>query len=105
MSDTDEFESELAAQFEAEYDIDGELAAKAAGKAAAFRDDFDAGLTVQAVLDATATAPYEAFEHRFDRAIGSFADESEDCTDSREYRLAGFDALAADPDQESDQLA
>jgi hypothetical protein len=51
------------------------------------------------VLDAVAAADdYESFTHRYDLAIGTLAAENEDCTDSRPYRLAGFDEFAADPD-------
>jgi hypothetical protein len=42
---------------------------------------------------------YESFAHRFDYAVGDLAAAAEDCTDSREFRLAGFGDLAADPEQ------
>lgn len=96
MSDTD-FESELAAAIESEYGTDGDVATDAAAKAAAFREDHAADLAADDVLDELAESPYEAFEHRFDAAIGELAAAAEDCTDSRPYRLAGFDDHAADP--------
>lgn len=98
--DTDDaFESTLAEAFESEYGADEETAADAAAKAAAFRADWDEELTTDDVLDELAATPYEDFQHRFDDAIGELAAATEDCTDSREYRLAGFGDLAADPTQ------
>jgi len=103
MTDTDteadEFERTLAETFEAEYSIDADVAADAAAKVAAFRADHDESLTTEGVLDALSGAAYDEFAHRFDRAIGHLADANDDCTDSREYRLAGFGDLAADPEQ------
>jgi len=95
MSD-EEFESELRDAFESEFDADADTAATAAEKAAAFRADFDEDLTVADVLDRIERRDGE-FEHRYDFAIGDLAAEIEDCTDSREYRIAGFDQTAADP--------
>jgi hypothetical protein len=98
--DTDDaFEETLAEAFESEYGTDEGTAADAAAKAAAFREDWDEDLAAEDVLDVLDGAPYDEFEHRFDNAIGELAAENEDCTDSREYRLAGFGALAADPTQ------
>jgi len=97
MSD-DDFESELADAFEDEFDADGAAAATAAGNAAAFREDVDEDLTVEDLLDRV-EAHSGDFEHRFDYAIGDLASENDDCTDSREYRVAGYDAMAADPNQ------
>jgi len=93
MSD-DDFESELADAF----DADEAAAATAAGNAAAFREDVDEDLTVEDLLDRV-EAHSGDFEHRFDYAIGDLASENDDCTDSREYRVAGYDAMAADPNQ------
>jgi hypothetical protein len=92
----DEFEAELASAFASEYGA-AALAAEAAEKVAAFREDFDAELTTEAVLAELSESPYEAFEHRFDAAVGELAASVEDCTDSREYRLAGIDDRSADP--------
>jgi hypothetical protein len=93
----DEFEAELATAFASAYGVDDDLAAEAAEKVAAFRADFDVELTTEAVLAELAESPYEAFEHRFDAAVGELAASVEDCTDSREYRIAGYDDLSADP--------
>ena len=93
MSD-DDFESDLRDAFENEVDAD--TAAAAAEKAAAFRADFDEDLAVADVLDRVERRDGD-FGHRYDFAIGDLAAEIEDCTDSREYRIAGFDGKAADP--------
>lgn len=96
---SDDFETTLASEFEARFDISADVAGTAASKAAAFRDDHDEELTVDAVLDAVETAgEYDAFAHRYDLAIGELAADNDDCTDSRAYRLSGFDDLAADPE-------
>lgn len=97
-SDGDEFESTLATAFH-DRGAAEEQAASAASKAAAFRGDFEADLTVGEVVAALEAAPYDSFAHRFDWAIGDLADANEGCTDSREYRLSGFGDLAADPTQ------
>lgn len=100
-SDGTEFETELAAALESEFGADADRAAEAAAGAAAFRDDWDEDLTVDAVVAAIEDAGdhYDDFANRYDLAIGDLAHEHEDCTDSREYRLAGFGHLAADPEQ------
>ncbi|WP_436928755.1 hypothetical protein [Halosimplex halobium] len=97
MSD-DDFETELAAAFEDEFDADADTAATAAGNAAAFRDEYDEDLTVEDVLDRVAVHSGD-FVHRFDYAVGDLASANDDCTDSREYRIAGYGDLAADPNQ------
>ena len=96
MSD-DEFEAELAEAFASEYGADEELATEAAARVAAFREDHAEELSTEAVLEELDDSPYEAFEHRFDAAVGELAAAAEGCTDSREYRLAGYDDLSADP--------
>lgn len=96
MSD-DEFEAELAEPLVTEYGADEDVAAAAAESAAAFRDDYDEDLSAGDVLGELSEAPYEAFEHRFDAAVGELAAAVEDCTDSREYRLACYDDQATDP--------
>ncbi|WP_247008898.1 hypothetical protein [Halorientalis litorea] len=100
MSD-DDFEAALADAFETEAGATADEATAAAGRAAAFREDWAEDLTAAAVLDAVEAAAdsYDAFTHRFNDAIGTLADETEDCTDSRAYRLSGFGDLAADPEQ------
>lgn len=94
---SDDFESQLADAFTSEYGADTDLASEAASKAAAFREDFDEELAAEAFLEEVEAAPYEEFQHSFDAAIGELAAADEDCTDSREYRLAGFDDFGADP--------
>jgi hypothetical protein len=96
MSESD-FESELVEAFEAEYGADPAVAAEAAAKAASFREDHDEDLSAGDVLDELEESPYDAFEHRFDAAVGELAAAEPDCTDSRAYRLAGYDDFAADP--------
>jgi hypothetical protein len=97
MSD-DDFETELADAFETEFDADAETAATAAENAAAFREDFDEDLSVADVTERVESHSGD-FEHRFDYAVGDLASDNDDCTDSREYRIAGYDAMAADPNQ------
>ena len=96
MSD-DTFETTLTESLVETYGVEEELAAEAASKAAAFRADYDEGLTVDDLLAVIEAAPYDAFENRFDAAIGDFAAENDGCTDSREYRLSGFGEKGADP--------
>lgn len=96
MSD---FEETLAEAFTEEYGADEETVVDAAAKAAAYREDHDEDLTAEDVLDALESGPYETFAHNFDWVIGDLAADNEDCTDSREYRLAGFGDLAAKPEQ------
>jgi hypothetical protein len=94
----EDFEDAVSEAFADRFDADAEAAA-AAAKAAAFREDVDGDLTVEALVEAVEDADdYDAFRHRFDHAIGDLAAADADCTDSRPYRLAGFDDLAADPD-------
>ncbi|WP_248895845.1 hypothetical protein [Haloplanus halobius] len=93
------FEQTVAEAFEERFDADPDEAAAAAERAAAFRDDVDEELTAEELIDAVEAADdYDGFAHRYDLAIGELAAADEDCTDSRTYRLAGFDDLAADPD-------
>jgi hypothetical protein len=92
------FRETVAEAFEARFGASEGTAGEAADRAAAFREDWAADLTAEALLDALAHADYDDFEHRYDHAIGDLAAGIEDCTDSRPYRLAGFDDHAADPD-------
>lgn len=96
MSD-DAFETELAESLAEAFGVDEETANDAAAKAAAFREDHEAALTVEELISGIENAPYDGFEHRFDAAIGELAAKNDDCTDSRAYRLAGFGAKGADP--------
>lgn len=94
-----EFEETLASAFETRFEAERDTAETAASKAAAFRTDHDEELTAEDVLEALEAADdYDSFEHRYDLTIGELAAENDDCTDSRPYRLAGFDDLAADPE-------
>ena len=97
MSESDAFESELATAFETEYGAAETVASEAAARIVAFREDHDEDLAVDDVLEELEASPYEEFEHRFDAAVGELAAAVGDCTDSREYRIAGFDDFAADP--------
>ncbi|WP_251328935.1 hypothetical protein [Haloplanus pelagicus] len=98
MSD-DDFQSTVAEGFQSRFGADAETAAAAAEKAATFREAVATDLTADELLDAVANADdYEDFVHRYDLAIGDLAAAHEDCTDSRPYRLAGFDDPAADPE-------
>ena len=97
MSDEDTFETELAPGLVETFDTDEETATEAASKAAAFREEYGETLTVDEFLQLVEDAPYDAFENRFDAAIGELAADNDDCTDSREYRLAGFGMKGADP--------
>jgi hypothetical protein len=96
---TDDFETTLRTEFETRFDADEETAGSAAAKVARFRTDHDEELTAEAVIEAVESADtYDGFEHRYDLAIGTLAAATDDCTDSRAYRLAGFDDTAADPE-------
>jgi len=96
---SEEFEETVRTAFTEQLGADPDDAAAAAAAAAAFRDEVDEDLTVETLVAAVEDADdYESFAHRYDLAIGELAADNEDCTDSRAYRLAGFDDLAADPD-------
>lgn len=93
MSD---FTDSVQAAFEA-AGADEAAAADAAEKLAAFREDHDEELSAETVEERLGTAPHDDFAHAYDWLVGDLAAANEDCTDSREYRLAGFDEFAADP--------
>ena len=84
----DSFEDELEAAFAAETDT--ETAETAAANVTAMAESFDLELTAEDVAARVADAPYDEFERRFNYAVGDIAHGIEDCTDSREYRLAGY---------------
>ena len=92
-----EFTDDVQAVFES-AGADADAAGTAAEKLAAFREDHDEDLTAKAVETTFADAPDEDFAHAYDWLVGHLAAENDDCTDSREYRLAGFDDFAADPE-------
>ncbi|AUG48748.1 hypothetical protein BVU17_14890 [Haloarcula taiwanensis] len=86
----------LTAAFANETDDD--IAQAAAENIADFAEEYDEDLTSDRVTDLLADAPYDGFQRRFNWVVGELAAESEDCTDSREFRIDGFGDLAADPD-------
>jgi len=99
MTDSDIAET-LAERFASEFGADEKQAREAAERAAAFCEDYEETVTPETVLEAMrAGDAYGGFRHRYNDAVGELAAGIEDCTDSRAYRLAGFGALAADPEQ------
>ncbi len=86
---------ELAAGFGEETDAD--LAQTAAENVAAFAEAYDEDLTAEAVLDRFEDAPYADFQQAFNWLVGDLAADNEGCTDSREFRIDGYDQFAADP--------
>ncbi|WP_075937185.1 hypothetical protein [Halosegnis longus] len=94
MSD---FEADLTPVFTEQYGADSATAQTAAANVAEFHENYAEDLTTERFLDTLESADvYEDFAHRFDLAIGELAAEHDDCTDSRPFRLAGFDSFAAD---------
>ncbi len=92
---TDEFTDALSARLIEEFSVDDDLAGDAAARATAFDDEYDLELTADDVVDRLSQAPYDRFERRWNWWVGDVAADLEDCTDSREFRFAGFDAVAA----------
>lgn len=90
-----EFTDTLAQSFG--EDTDGDTAQTAAENVASFADQYEEELTAEAVLDTFADAPYDDFGHNFNWLVGHLAAENGDCTDSREFRIEGYDEFAADP--------
>jgi len=93
MSD---FTDSVEAAFES-AGTDAATAADAAERLANFREDHDEELSAEAVAERLEAAPYDDFAHAYDWLVGDLAAGNEDCTDTREYRLAGYDDFAADP--------
>jgi len=91
-----EFTDSVQAAFES-AGADAATAADAAEKLTAYREDHDEELAANDVEGRLADAPYDEFAHAYDWLVGALAAENEDCTDSREYRLAGYDDFAAEP--------
>ena len=87
---------DLAAAFGGKTDAD--TAQTAAENIEAFAEEYDEDLTSETVLDRFEAAPYADFSRAFNWLVGDLAADNEDCTDSRAFRLAGFGALAADPE-------
>ncbi|WP_225335857.1 hypothetical protein [Halomicrobium urmianum] len=92
------FEDAVADAF-ADASADDETAEAAAERIAAFREDCEVDLPAEDVADRIDAAPYDDFAHACDWLVGHLAAGVDGCTDSREYRLAGFGELAADPEQ------
>jgi hypothetical protein len=86
---------DLADAFGEEADAD--IAQTAAENVQSFAEQYDEELTSQAVLDRFEDAPYADFQQAFNWLVGDLAAENEDCTDSREFRIEGYDQFAADP--------
>ena len=76
---------------------DADTAATAAENVQSFAEQHDEELTSEAVLDRFAEAPYADFQRAFNWLVGDLAADNEDCTDSREFRIEGYDQFAADP--------
>lgn len=51
--------------------------------------------TTAAVMRDLAAAPYDDPERRWNWVVGDVAADLDDCTDSRDYRLAGFGEVGA----------
>jgi len=94
MSDT--FADDLTAAFTDQFDTDAETAQAAADGAAGFRADHDESLTVADVCDLVDAAPYDAFQHAFNWAIGECSATHEERPDTKPYRLTGFDHLTGE---------
>ncbi|PSP86055.1 hypothetical protein BRC96_00535 [Halobacteriales archaeon QS_6_64_34] len=78
-------------------EVDTDIAQTAAESVQSFAEQYDGELTSQAVLDRFEDAPYADFQRAFNWLVGDLAAENEDCTDSREFRIEGYDQFAADP--------
>ena len=89
-----DFTDDLAAALAERYDLD-DLAPDAAEKAGAFAEEYDLDLTVAGVVDGLEAAPYGEFRRRWNWWVGDRAANLEECTNSRAFRFAGFDAVAA----------
>ena len=87
---------DLAAAFGEATDAD--LAQTAAENVQTFAEQYDEDLSAEAVLDRFEDAPDSDFREAFNWLVGDLAADTEDCTDSREYRIDGFGDLAADPE-------
>lgn len=74
-----------------------DVAQTAAENVQSFAEQYDEDLTSDAVLDRFEDAPYADFRKAFNWLVGDLAADNEDCTDSREFRIEGYDQFAADP--------
>lgn len=93
---TADFIDTLAHRLETELDCSDEVAGEIAAKADTMRTDYeDAGFDAQDFIDRVREAPYESLDRQWNWAVGDACAELEDCTDSRPYRLEGFDDVGA----------
>jgi len=76
---------------------DADLAAQAAENVQSYADQYDEALTAESVLESFEDAPYADFQRAFNWLVGHLAANNDDCTDSREFRIEGYDQFAADP--------
>ena len=90
-----ELTDDLADAFGEETDAD--VAQTAAENVQSFAEQYDEELTAEAVLDRFGDASYADFQQAFNWLVGDLAADNEDCTDSREFRIEGYDQFAADP--------
>jgi hypothetical protein len=78
-------------------ETDDDVAQTAAQNIADFAEQYDDELSADAVLEQFEQSPYDDFGHSFNWLVGDLAAATEDCTDSRPFRIEGFGDLAADP--------
>jgi len=74
------------------------LAERIAGLAAGFADEWAeelADASADAFADRIEAAPYDGFDRRWNFVVGDLADGIDDCTDTRDHRLAGFGAVGS----------
>ncbi|MDS0282463.1 hypothetical protein [Haloarcula onubensis] len=76
---------------------DADTAQTAAENVAAFARQYDEALTADDVLARFEDAPAAEFTRAFNWLVGDLAAGTEDCTDSREFRIGGPGDHAADP--------
>ena len=76
---------------------DADTAQTAAENVADLAEQYDEELTSETVRDRFADAPYADFQRAFNWLVGDLAADTEDCTDSREFRIGGPGEHAADP--------
>lgn len=77
------------------FDADEATARTAAENALAFAEEYDLDLVPADLVRDLEAAPYDGFRRRFNWWVGDVAADLEDCTNSRDYRFAGFDEVDA----------
>lgn len=92
---TDELAQDVTAELAAAFDVDDDIATEAGEKAAAFAAEYELDLAPAELASQLEAAPYDSFEQRFNWWVGDVAADLEDCTNSRDYRFVGFDAVEA----------